>query len=120
MKVMKILKCVFFTIIIVGILSVSLPVYGVNDSEYNKAIEAYSDVLQGKSEFFLVDNNKQWWSFNDYIKDIGVIFSFAIVDMDGDGIPELITDHSLVLHYKNNIIYGYMFYNVLAHWEIAN
>jgi hypothetical protein len=83
---MKIFRFVVLAIIVFGLIG-SLPVYGVDVVEYNRAIEAYRDYLNT--------------DFNLEIKE------FAIIDMDGDRLPEVILSDNagcrLVLHYDNDI-----------------
>ena len=90
-------------------------------SEKKSIMEAYKAVLQNKATFFSTDNKK-----NVYLNDLltnkelyGTIFKvthFAVLDMDGDNIPEIVLELTVgsdvqfyeVLHYMNNEVYGYI------------
>jgi len=90
-------------------------------SEKKLVMEAYKAVLQNKTTFFSTDNKK-----NVYLKDLltnkelyGTVFKvthFAVLDMDGDNIPEVVLELTVgndvqfyeVLHYMNNEVYGYI------------
>ncbi len=88
----------------------------------NSAFEAYKAVLQGKAEFFSTDNQKEL-SLNDFLTNQEIyetIFEatqFAVLDMDGDKVPEVVLGLSVgnepqfyeVLHTMNDTVYGYLF-----------
>lgn len=92
-------------------------------SEDNKsfAMEAYKAVLQNKAEFFSTDNKKNVY-LNDFLTNeeiYGTVFKlthFTVLDMDGDGTPEVILELTVgnyvefyeVLHYMNNKVNGYI------------
>lgn len=85
------------------------------------AIDAYKAVLQNKAEFFSSDDNKDVYLKDFLTKDeiYGTVYKlthFAVVDMDGDGTPEVILELTVgkyveyyeVLHYMNNKVTGYI------------
>jgi hypothetical protein len=56
--------------------------------------------------------------FKDYCNDNGLeekYLRFAIVDLDGDGIPEIVLEHPhgiiRILRYENGTVYGFTFSN---------
>jgi len=91
-------------------------------SEDNKslAMEAYKAVLQNKAEFFSTDNKKNVY-LNDFLTNeeiYGTVFKlshFTVLDMDGDGIPEVVLELTVgnyvefyeVLHYMDDKVNGY-------------
>jgi len=120
--IMKIFKLLI--IILVVLASMSLPVSGTsNVGEYNKAIEAYRAVLKGEEKFYSYNSyyGNNFYYFNEYlnkfyfIEDVDYTLEveyFTMLDMDGDGIPEIILsigpiEERLILHYENSITYGY-------------
>jgi hypothetical protein len=96
-------------------------------SEQSLAIEAYKKVLQNQEDFFSgfsgnSEKNKKY--LHGFLEDEagpGYTFNliqFAILDMDGDKIPEVVlklkigndcADFREVLHYYNGDVYGYLF-----------
>lgn len=98
-------------------------------SDKNSVWESYKAVLQNKAEFFSTDNKKNIY-LNDFLtnKEIyGTVFKvthFAVLDMDGDKVPEIVleltTDNNPdnnpnnnpefyeVLHFMNGTVYGYI------------
>jgi uncharacterized protein YecT (DUF1311 family) len=92
-------------------------------AEDNKklAMEAYKEVLLNKAEFFSADNKKNVY-INDFLtnKEIyGTVFKlmhFTVLDMDGDGIPEVVLELTVgnyvqfyeVLHYMDDKVDGYI------------
>ena len=125
---MKVFRFVVWVIIVADFISAGLPVCGVDVGEYNKAIEAYRDVLQGNIDYFCTEHyyaysDDNWFNVIDgytvtnaeeKICQVEVI-DFALIDMDGDSMPEVILKISfphwdkIVLHYENGIVYGYYF-----------
>ena len=135
---MKIFRFIFLVIFIVGILSVNLPVHGennaVNVDEYNKAVEAYRNVLQNIEQIkilfrknyymkryylrfymnnvaykYYTDYNDEYW--NSYFEHFAVN-KFTVLDMDSNNIPEVILDITpnndiMVLYYYDSIVYCY-------------
>lgn len=87
----------------------------------NSVLEAYKAVLQNKTEFFSTDNKKKKF-LNDFLTNreiYGTIFKvthFAVIDMDGDKIPEVVLELSVgdepqfyeVLHNMKDTVYGYL------------
>jgi hypothetical protein len=87
-----------------------------NEYETSPIMEAFIDVLENNMPF-IVDFQNEHILVSDYMKtwDEGFyIVQFAIVDMDGDGVPEVIIQSPnhifrMVFHYWNGEIYGYTF-----------
>ena len=102
-------KFILFIIIVIVTISVSLSVNGedgvIDVDEYNKAIEAY--------KAYICEN---WLNGIDYFDSDGVydftveVLQFAIIDMDGDGVVEIVLTVSApkgdkyVLHYQNGMV----------------
>ncbi|MCE3198725.1 hypothetical protein [Paenibacillus sonchi] len=94
--------------------------------ENNKslAMEAYKTVLQNKIEFYSIETKKKVY-LNDFLTNNEIygttskINHFAVLDMDGDKIPEVVLGLTVdenpnfveVLHYMNGEVYGYFFGN---------
>jgi hypothetical protein len=94
--------------------------------ENNKslAMEAYKIVLQNKIEFYSIETKKKVY-LNDFLTNNEIygtaskINHFAVLDMDGDKIPEVVLGLTIdenpnfveVLHYMNGEVYGYFFGN---------
>jgi hypothetical protein len=96
--------------------------------ENNKslAMEAYKIVLQNKIEFYSIETKKKVY-LNDFLTNNEIygttskikINHFAVLDMDGDKIPEVVLGLTVdenpnfveVLHYMNGEVYGYFFGN---------
>ena len=92
--------------------------------ENNKslAMEAYKIVLQNKIEFYSIETKKKVY-LNDFLTNNEIygttskINHFAVLDMDGDKIPEVVLGLTVdenpnfveVLHYMNGEVYGYFF-----------
>ena len=92
--------------------------------ENNKslAMEAYKKVLQNKIEFYSIETKKKVY-LNDFLTNNEIygttskINHFAVLDMDGDKIPEVVLGLTVdenpnfveVLHYMNGEVYGYFF-----------
>jgi len=88
----------------------------------NSAIEAYKKVLQNKVDFYSTENREKVY-LNDFLTNNAIygatfeINHFAVLDMDGDKIPEVVLGLTVdedpsyveVLHYMNNEVYGYFF-----------
>lgn len=92
--------------------------------ENNKslAMEAYKIVLQNKIEFYSTETKKKVY-LNDFLTNNEIygttskikINHFAVLDMDGDRIPEVVLGLTVdenpnfveVLHYMNGEVYGY-------------
>lgn len=87
----------------------------------NSQLEAFKAVLQNKVEFFSTDNKKNLY-LNDFLTNeeiYGTVFKvthFAVLDMDGDKVPEVVLELSVgdapefyeVLHHMNGVVYGYL------------
>ncbi|MCL2881685.1 MAG: DUF1311 domain-containing protein [Coriobacteriia bacterium] len=94
------------------------------------ALKALSDVLLNKSQFYSTDSKRELylksfkWSDTDYCAGANVAFRavrFAAVDMDGDGVPEVVLDMEPapnasvdpgyeVLHYTGSKVDGFNFH----------
>ena len=81
----------------------------------NAAMEAYRAVLKNEMEFYSVDENKSY-KLNEFDCGEGepiVAERFAVVDMDDDGMPEVVLDFQRtwvgveVLHYEDGKVYGF-------------
>lgn len=91
-----------------------------NENTNTLAINAYKAVLQNNAEFYSIDN-KQNMHLKDFLtnkKLYDTTFKatrFAVLDMDGDKIPEVVLeltagDHPEfyeIFHYMNGKVYGY-------------
>ena len=85
------------------------------------ALEAYQSVLQNEMEFFSADSQKDLY-LNDFLANNGVYevaleaTRFTVLDMDGDGVPEVVLELSVggvpefyeVLHDMDGKVYGYL------------
>jgi len=89
-------------------------------------LSAYKDVLQNKTEFIttLYEENGTKTIYLDQLLDDGLnnykFLNFAVLDMDGDELPEVVIQYCLtndypypdfveVLHYSKDTVYGYNF-----------
>ncbi|MCR8656892.1 hypothetical protein [Paenibacillus endoradicis] len=94
--------------------------------ENNKslAMEAYKIVLQNKIEFYSIETKKKVYlnnflTNNEIYGTTSKINHFAVLDMDGDKIPEVVLGLTVdenpnfveVLHYMNGEVYGCFFGN---------
>lgn len=90
-------------------------IYFGHNSDKNLAMEAYRKVLRNEAKFFSTDDNKdvllkehKFFSNADLSK-----LNFTVVDMDGDGIPEVVLEWRgygvEVLHYEDGTVYDYSF-----------
>ena len=106
-------KIIFlFCVALIAFASLVTPAASADSSE---AMEAYKAVLQNKMVFYSIDDNKNY-KLNEFDcgedEPIGVE-RFAVVDMDGDGIPEVVLDFQMiwvgveVLHYEDGKVYGF-------------
>jgi hypothetical protein len=86
----------------------------------DKVSETFRQVLLSKTTFHRVfdwegsEVNTTLYDFflNDFSDDAVYNLEFAVADLDGDGIPEIIVnvrgpDERLILHYKDGVVYGY-------------
>lgn len=85
------------------------------------AIEAYKLVLQNKAEYYSTDNKKDLY-LKDFLANQELykvnfeIANYAVLDMDGDNIPEVVLELTAngfpefyeILHYTDGKIYGYI------------
>lgn len=73
--------------------------------EHKQALQLYAGVLTGGQDVILVTEDTYKYA------DETVPIYFSLVDMDGDGIPELVFncyfDVTWILHYREGEIYGY-------------
>lgn len=76
-----------------------------NYQEYKLALQSYAGVLKGEEEIIYVIEDTFW-------DELSWVY-FSIVDMDGDGVNELVftsdCDVIQILHYEEGKIYGYQF-----------
>jgi len=89
-----------------------------NETPNAVALSAYKAVLLNEAKFTTDDKNAQ-----GYLKDypyLDHVIYFALVDMDGDGVSEIIIKEvydeidvdscrAVVLHYANDKVFGYFF-----------
>lgn len=90
-------------------------------SANNIVMSTYNEVLQNKIQFFSTDSKKTEY-LNDFLTDKAIydttfkITHFAVLDMDGDNVTEVVLELSIggepqfyeVLHYMNGKVYGYL------------
>ena len=73
--------------------------------EHKQALQLYAGVLTGEQDVNLVTDDTYMYA------DETLPIYFSLVDMDGDGIPELVFncyyDVAWILHYREGEIYGY-------------
>jgi len=95
-------------------------------------MSAIKNVIQNKKEYFCTVYGKSVflkdfhsisymnYETNEYCEDKDnntnhVYRQFCVVDLDGDGVPELILEsetafgNELIFHYENGVVYGYVF-----------
>ncbi len=79
------------------------------------AMSAYKDVLLNNATFISTGNNEVMTlnqslsAFMDYL-DPMTISQFAIINLDSDGIPDVVLSLDIgvkILHYQDGLIYGY-------------
>ena len=78
------------------------------------AMEAYKVVLQNEATFYDIDDKKDYKlsELRDKSSDTLTISGFTVVDMDGNGAPEVVLDAGsyngvVVLHYEDGEVYGF-------------
>lgn len=76
--------------------------------------QAYYDVLTGRKELISVMDDQQMFYLDDYQQQNGTkILYFSIVDMDQDGIYEVVLscsfDTTQILHYADGDVYSYQY-----------
>jgi uncharacterized protein YecT (DUF1311 family) len=91
-----------------------------SENNKNLAMNAYKAVLQNKAEFYSTDNKKNIY-LNDFLTNKKLydttlkVTRFAVLDMDGDKIPEVVLELTAgdypefyeILHYMDDKVYGY-------------
>ena len=87
-----------------------------NSAEVQKAMQAYKKVLLNETTFYSV-NDKKNFKLNELQEEGDDEYlraeSFSIVDLDGDGMPEVVIDFGrnwygvVVLHYEEGKVYGF-------------
>ncbi|MCL1876243.1 MAG: hypothetical protein FWF87_08315 [Synergistaceae bacterium] len=113
----KIFSCASAFIIAAAFLSVFsiLSVSIARAADSSEAMEAYKAVLKNEMEFKSV-NHKNNYKLHEFDSGEGEplkVERFAVVDMDGDGIPEVVLDFQmiwvgvLILHYEDGKVYGF-------------
>jgi hypothetical protein len=97
-----------------------------SDESLQNSLKAYNDVLQNKAKFnttFYAEDATKTLFLNQLLSSGSETFrilNFSVLDMDGDGTPEVVMQYCLsadcpypdyveVLHYNNGTIYGYNF-----------
>jgi hypothetical protein len=87
-------------------------------NQNNTLIDMFIDILESNTGYVYQDKNIY---LNDMFADSGVymyhiqVLEFSIIDMNDDGVPEVVLSISvpledkIVLHYENGVIYGYEF-----------
>lgn len=100
--------------------------YDNNNNNNNTAetpLKAYKAVLQNKSEFYNTNAKKtvtlsNFLANNGYVECVFKAPHFAVLDMDGDKVPEVVIELAIgnnygefyeVLHYTDGKVYGYLF-----------
>ena len=90
-------------------------------SASEQALEAYKAVLLNNAEFFSIDNGRDL-TLDDFLtgkEPYEVTFGtsrFTVLDMDGDGVPEVVLELTVngnpqfyeILHYTDGAVYGYL------------
>lgn len=107
----------------------STPSERISENSKSLAMEAYKTVLQNKIEFYSIETKKGGRIGKVYLNDFlanneiygttSKINHFAVLDMDGDKIPEVVLGLTVdedpdvveVLHYMNGEVYGYFLRN---------
>ena len=93
---------------------------GIPATSSDPVLGAYQAALQNNIEFFSVDNKKKLL-LDDFLTNkelYGAVFKttrFAVLDMDGDGTPEVVIELAVdgnpeffeILHQMNGEVYGY-------------
>ena len=84
-----------------------------------EVMQAYYEVLTSEKEFISVTDDNERYYLNDYHQRNGKydedyqILYFSIVDMDGDGMYEVVFncvyDITQILHYENGNVYSYQY-----------
>lgn len=98
------------------------PLNSKPELDKRSAMEAYQAVLENKLEFYRTENKKKGYlddflTHNEVYGTAAAIHHFAVLDMDGDEIPEMVlgltvdnnSDFAEVLHYRDGEVYGYFF-----------
>ena len=84
-------------------------------ADHAVVMEAYKAVLQNEVTFYSINNKKNYKlnELKDERNEQLEVKSFAVVDMDSDGMPEVVLDLGgpyygvLVLHYEEGNVYGF-------------
>ena len=95
-------------------------------SDRDFAMEAYTKVLKNEAEFFstaldenvyLIDYYQEMFVESNFADDellAWLNLDFAVVDLDGDGIPEVVTNAlgpyvGEIYHYEDGMVYGFLY-----------
>ena len=95
------------------LLLLSLAGCNTSGKKAGAVMEAYHAVLLNEKTFYSVNDQKDY-TLNEY--DVWRAERFAVIDMDGDGIPEVVLELTTggegafeVLHYEEGKVYGFHF-----------
>ncbi len=102
--------------------------YFKHDLDKGSAMEAYRAILRNDAKFFCIDDTNNNNNKDEYLKDYfhddlespQLYLHFAVVDMDCDGVPEVVvelydeyddgeSESGIVLHYEDGTVYGYQY-----------
>jgi uncharacterized protein YecT (DUF1311 family) len=92
--------------------------------EDSLSLDSYKEILKNKAKFFSTDNKKKVYlqellTNKEVFQTTFKVTHFAVLDMDGDKIPEVVLELTVgeypdfveVLHYMKGEVYGYIFSN---------
>lgn len=98
--------------------------YYSHDLDKSSALKAYSAVLRNEAKFFSINDSNNV-NKDEFLKDFFYDSSdayqpelhFAVIDMDSDGVPEVVVEmfhnsesgNGVVLHYEDGTVYGYSY-----------
>ena len=95
------------------------------EESLNAAMDAYGQVLRNEEKIYFPTQELheeqdsemlliEYFIKEQYYDPVFGVFNFTIVEMDGDGMPEVIVEWEanglrVVLHYNDGIVYGHIF-----------